>query len=138
MSAKDIFHETVKRALAKDRWEITHDPLLVKLTKRNIFIDLGAEKIIGAERENQKIAVEVKSFIGLSLLSDLYDALGKYQLYFLALKRRMPERTLYLAMPEESYNTLITDDLLHEFVVELGLKFILFDPKNEKIVAWLS
>lgn len=103
-----------------------------------MFIDLGAEKIIGAERENRKIAVEVKSFIGLSLLSDLYDALGKYQLYFLALKKRMPDRVLYLAMPEESYNTLLNDDLLHEFVTELGLKIILFDPQHEKIVSWIN
>lgn len=138
MSAKDHFHEAVKTALKQDQWEITHDPLPVKLTKRNMFIDLGAEKIIGAERENRKIAVEVKSFIGLSLLSDLYDALGKYQLYFLALKKRMPDRVLYLAMPEESYNTLLNDDLLHEFVTELGLKIILFDPQHEKIVSWIN
>lgn len=48
MSAKDVFHEAVKNALIKDEWEITHDPLSVKLIKRNLFIDLGAEKIIGA------------------------------------------------------------------------------------------
>lgn len=138
MSAKDLFHEAVKRALEEDQWKITHDPLPVKLAKRTMFIDLGAEKIIGAERDNQKIAVEVKSFIGLSLLADLYDALGKYQLYFLALKKRMPERVLYLAMPEESYNTLLSDDLLHEFIIELGLKIILFDPQEEKIVSWIN
>ena len=138
MSAKDLFHEAVKKALKEDQWEITHDPLPVKLAKRNMFIDLGAEKIIGAERDNQKIAVEVKSFIGLSLLSDLYDALGKYQLYFLALKKRMPDRVLYLAMPEESYNTLLSDDLLHEFIIELGLKIILFDPQEDKIVSCIN
>jgi hypothetical protein len=62
--AKDIFHDKVKAALIKDGWHITHDPLTVKLTKRNIFIDLGAEKVIAAERHGQKIAVEIKSFLG--------------------------------------------------------------------------
>jgi hypothetical protein len=81
--AKDIFHEQVKTALIKDGWLITHDPLTVKLTKRNIFIDLGAEKVIAAEREGQKIAVEIKSFLGFSPLTDFYGALGKYQFYLL-------------------------------------------------------
>jgi hypothetical protein len=138
VSAKDVFHEAVKNALIKDEWEITHDPLSVKLIKRNLFIDLGAEKIIGAQQGNRLIAVEVKSFIGLSPLSDLYAALGKYQLYFLALKKRMPDRMLFLAVPEESYLMLINDELLQEFIGELGIKFLLFDPIGEKIVSWIK
>lgn len=138
MAAKDIFHDTVKRALVKEEWQITHDPLTVKLTNRNIFIDLGAEKIIAAERENRKIAVEVKSFVGLSLLTDFCDALGKYQLYFMAMKRRIPDRTLYLAMPDESYRMLANDDMFLEILNELGIKFILFDPINEKITSWIN
>ena len=27
MSAKDVFHEVVKKALQKDGWQITQDPL---------------------------------------------------------------------------------------------------------------
>jgi hypothetical protein len=103
-----------------------------------LFIDLGAEKIIGAQQGNRLIAVEVKSFIGLSPLSDLYAALGKYQLYFLALKKRMPDRMLFLAVPEESYLMLINDELLQEFIGELGIKFLLFDPIGEKIVSWIK
>lgn len=33
MSAKDIFHEAVKRGLQKEGWVITHDPLVVKFAK---------------------------------------------------------------------------------------------------------
>jgi hypothetical protein len=138
VSAKDIFHEAFKQALIDEGWVITHDPLTVKLSKRSLFIDLGAEKIIGAEKGSQKIAVEVKSFLGLSPLADFYDALGKYQLYFLALKKRMPERVLYLAMPEESYNTLINDELLQEFINDLGLRLVLFDPSNKNILSWIN
>ena len=67
MSAKDIFHDTVRSALEKDGWTITHDPLFIKVTSKvKTQIDLGAEKLLSAERGMHKIAVEVKSFVGLS------------------------------------------------------------------------
>ena len=136
--AKDIFHETVKQALVADNWKITHDPLTLNLSKRNLFIDLGAEKVIAAQRENQKIAVEIKSFVGLSPITDFYKALGQYQLYILALKRQLPDTVLYLAMPQESYESLIKDDLLAEFMDELALKYILFDPETKRIMKWIN
>lgn len=63
MSAKDVFHEVVKTALQKDGWQITNDPLTISVGGVNLSIDLAAEKLIAAEREGQKIAVEVKSFL---------------------------------------------------------------------------
>lgn len=136
--AKDIFHEQVKTALIKDDWIITHDPLTVKLTKRNVFIDLGAEKVIAAERSGQKIAVEIKSFLGFSPLTDFYGALGKYQFYLLALRKKFPDRKLYLAMPEESYMTLTNDPLLEEFIDELDISFIIYNPNDEIITQWIK
>ena len=51
MPRKDNFHETVKIALKKQDWEITNDPLFVPTKGNfNFFIDLGAERIIGAEK----------------------------------------------------------------------------------------
>ena len=44
MSAKDIFHETVKLALIKDGWTITSDPLTIRSDSIKLEIDLGAEK----------------------------------------------------------------------------------------------
>lgn len=136
--AKDIFHETVKQALQQEGWQITHDPLTIPLSKRNIFIDLGAEKLLGAERDNVKIAVEIKSFVGLSPITDFYKALGQYQIYILALKHKYPERILYLAMPKESYELLQTDDLLAEFLQELSLKYLIFEPETQQIVQWID
>jgi len=136
--AKDIFHEIVRVALQQDGWTITHDPLTLKLSKRNLFIDLGAERVLAAERGNQKIAVEVKSFVGLSPITDFYKALGQYQLYILALKRKMPERTLYLAMPQESHESLMNDDLLAEFLTELSLKYLIFNPDTKQLVQWIN
>jgi hypothetical protein len=62
MPAKDIYHNTVRTALEKDGWTITKDPLTLEIGDRSLFVDLGAEKILAAEKQGRKIAVEVKSF----------------------------------------------------------------------------
>jgi hypothetical protein len=38
--------------------------LVLKLGRRDLLVDLGAEKLLAAEKNNDRIAVEVKSFIG--------------------------------------------------------------------------
>jgi hypothetical protein len=77
MPAKDIFHDCVKRALIKDGWIVTDDPLSLKIGRKDLFIDLAAEKILIAEKVTEKIAVEIKSFVGTSEVEDLKNALGQ-------------------------------------------------------------
>jgi endonuclease IV len=57
--AKDIYHQIVKEALEKDGWLITHDPYLLNRNSKSkpYEIDLGAEKILIAERGVEHIAV---------------------------------------------------------------------------------
>lgn len=81
MPAKDFYHEVVKEALIKEGWTITHDPLRLPIGKTKVYIDLGAEKLLGAERDGEKIAIEIKSFVGLSNIADLELALGQFLLY---------------------------------------------------------
>jgi len=92
--AKDIYHDTVRTALEKDGWTITDDPLTLKVGRRSTYIDLGAEKLIAAEKEDQRIAVEVKSFISPSLVKDLEQALGQYIMYGQVLKQQNADRLL--------------------------------------------
>ena len=106
MPAKDIYHNTVRNALEKDNWQITKDPFVLKWGIRDLYIDLGAEKLIAAEKTGQKIAVEIKSFIGASPVTDLENALGQYILYYDILTRLEPERRLYLAIRQETYSEL--------------------------------
>ena len=94
MSAKDKFHEQVKRALIKDRWTVTDDPLEVTSEGRTFIVDLGAERLILADRGREKIAIEVKSFLNSSAITDFYGALGQFSTYRLALKREDPDRVL--------------------------------------------
>jgi hypothetical protein len=81
MPAKDIYHNTVKNALTKDGWTITHDPLRLPWGPKDLYVDLGAEHLLGAVQGERKIAVEIKSFVGPSLVTDLEHALGQYILY---------------------------------------------------------
>ncbi len=78
MAQRDIYHTIVVNALVKEGWTITHDPLVIPYGRQNLFVDLGAEKLIAAERAGQQIAVEIKSFISPSGVSNLEDALGQY------------------------------------------------------------
>ena len=54
MSAKDKFHDIVRLALEKDGWTITNDPLYIDFGKVQMRIDLGAEKLLAAEKEGEK------------------------------------------------------------------------------------
>lgn len=76
MSAKDAFHEVVRIALEKDGWRITSDQFTFSIGGVKMSIDLTAEKMIVAEREGQKIAVEIKSFLEQSsAISEFHTAL---------------------------------------------------------------
>ena len=89
MPAKDIYHQAVKNAMLKDGWTITHDPFRIRLARgKNLFVDLGAERLIAAERGIEKIAIEIKSFRRASDIKDLEEAIGQFVLYNQLLKRQ--------------------------------------------------
>ncbi|MDB9307563.1 XisH family protein [Aphanizomenon sp. CS-733/32] len=137
MSAKDIFHNTVKIALEKENWQITDDPLYLRLTALvKIRIDLGAEKLIGAEKDNQKIAVEVKSFLGLSAISEFHTAIGQFLNYRIALGQQDPERVLYLAISQDIYQEFFTDSFIQTVLQTYEIKLLVFDINKEEIVLW--
>ena len=81
MPARDFYHDKVRNALIKDGWTITHDPYSMKLGSADLFVDLGAEKIIAAEKGSDKIAVEIKSFLGKSIIAQTQDAIGQFIMY---------------------------------------------------------
>ena len=78
MPAKNLYHDAVIVALQADGWRITHDPLTLSFGGKDLFVDLGAERVaIAAERGAEKIAVEVQSFLNTSLVRDLEQAVGQ-------------------------------------------------------------
>ncbi|MFM1843300.1 MAG: hypothetical protein RLZZ490_2042, partial [Cyanobacteriota bacterium] len=125
-------------ALIKDGWTITHDPLSLKLRKgKRLFVDLGAERLIAAEKDTQKIAVEIKSFVGASVMKDLEEALGQFMLYFQLLSRYDPERTLYLAVAEDIRKTVFEEEAGEILIENSIIRLITFDPIQEAIVQWI-
>ena len=98
MPQRDTYHGIVRRTLEKAAWIVTHDPLVLAFGHVNVFVDLGAEGPLAAERDGKKIAVEIKSFVGPSTTSELERGSGQFRLYRFLLARREPERTLYLAV----------------------------------------
>jgi hypothetical protein len=142
MSAKDRYHELVKRALVAQGWTITDDPLTLKWGTRKAHIDLGAERIIAAERGIERIAVEVKSFLNLSALTDLYDAYGQFEIYRRLLMRIEPNRRLYLAIPQSAYEDLFSESEVGSLLLEdeespTALQLVVFSTVTEEIVQWI-
>ncbi|BAY31795.1 fdxN element excision controlling factor protein [Nostoc carneum NIES-2107] len=139
MPAKDVFHQVVKTALQKDGWQITNDPLTISVGGVNLSIDLAAEKLIAAERQGQKIAVEVKSFLQQSsAISEFHTALGQFINYRGALKRLQPERVLYLAVPLTTYNTFFQLDFPKDMIAENQVKMLIYDVEQEVIFQWIN
>jgi hypothetical protein len=135
--AKDIYHDTVKRALQKDGWIITHDPFPLQIGRKRLSADLGAERLINAEKGTKKIVVEVKSFVGRSDVKDLEQALGQYVLYRQVLNEMGIDRSLYLAISQPIFNSVFTIELGQVLLKNQIIKLIVFDDKSEAIVQWI-
>ena len=137
MSAKDLFHGMVRTALEKDGWTITDDPLFLKLTEQfKVKIDLGAQRLLSAEKESQKIAVEVKSFVGISAVSEFHTAVGQFLNYRVALEQLASERVLYLAVPTDIYQDFFTDAFVQAVLERYQIKILVFHVRRKEIVLW--
>jgi len=138
MPAKDIYHNVVKNALQKQGWRITAEPFVLQFRDIDLYIDLGAEKIIVADKGADKIAVEVKSFIGKSNIYDLHLAVGQFIHYRMALATEDPQRTLYLAVPSEVYKDFFTRPFAQASIQTNQLKLIVYEITHEEIMLWLT
>ncbi len=135
---KDFYHSQVKAALQRDGWQITHDPYQIRVGGVEMYIDLGADEIIGARRENTKIAVEVKSFISPSPVSDFHLAHGQFLDYRYALEEQEPDRALYLAVPYFIHETFFRLKFIQTVVDRSQLKLLIYSPERESIVQWIE
>ncbi|MFM9947996.1 MAG: XisH family protein [Saprospiraceae bacterium] len=138
MAAKDKYHHQVRRALEKDGWVVTHDPYFLKLVGVNYPVDLGAEKLIAAQKEGEKIVVEIKSFAGESIPNEFHTALGQYLDYGLGLEEQEPERLIFLAIPEKTYQKIKKIPILLKALDRYQIKVVIFDPMSEEITQWIT
>jgi hypothetical protein len=134
--ARDWFHEAVKHALEKDGWRITHDPYLLRFGASDYQVDLGAEGLVGAEREGQRIAVEIKSFLGRSPQHQLHEAIGQFFNYRVLLETVEPQRRLYLAVPDVVFDDLFLLPFVQLILEKAAVSVLVFNAELEEVVRW--
>ncbi|NEQ79539.1 MAG: fatty-acid oxidation protein subunit alpha [Moorea sp. SIO2I5] len=138
MSAKDQFHDLVKDALINDGWIITHDPYRIDLGFTDLYIDLGAERLIAAERNNEKIAIEIKSFLSTSRISEFHGAIGQFINYRLALEDEEPDRTLHLAVPNTIYSAFFSYPFIQKSIKRNQVPIAVYDISQPRITQWIN
>jgi hypothetical protein len=136
--AKDLFHQVVKDALIKDGWNITHDPFPVDYGDVQMQIDLGAERLLAATKDKIIIAVEIKSFVRPSAISEFHTAVGQYLNYRRALRAQEPNRVLYLAVPSQTYDEFFRLRFIEEGIEEYQICLIVYDVEERSIVKWTN
>ena len=119
-----------------DGWTITHDSLPLKWGTKDLYVDLGAERMLAAEKGQQKIAVEIKSFRSASEMRDLEQAMGQFVLYQIALGQQQPDYVLHLAVPQEIVEEVFLDPLGLLLFEQASVRVIGFDPEKERITSW--
>lgn len=128
MPAKDKYHDAVKNALIKDGWTITADTYFIRYEDAELYAELAAENPIAAERQGQKIVVDIKSFVGKSLMY-FHHALGQYVVYRNLIQLTVPEYTLYLAIDNIVYEEFFNRESLQPFITQNYLLLIVLNKK---------
>jgi hypothetical protein len=138
MPALDKIHAAVRNALIKDGWTITHDPFTIQYKDVELFADLGAERPLAAERREQRIVVEIKSFLGPSLQRDWQSALGQYVIYRDLLAVLAPERELFLAVSGAVQIGFFERESVQLVVQNNRIKLVVVDLDTEEILRWIN
>ena len=138
MSRRDSLHFALRHTLEKDGWTITDDPLILVLEQTLLKADLGAEKFLTAEKENRKIALEVKDFDSVSVISELEKTMGQIQLYQWALDVQEPERELFLAVSQSVYIKHFQKPIFQLAIQRNKINLLVYEPDQETILQWIT
>ena len=138
MPPRDLYHAAVRNALVKDGWTITHDPYTLSFGQKDVYVDLGAEKSIAAEKGGRRIAVEVKTFLGPSDVRELEIALGQYVFYRSLISRVEPDRQLFLAVPLAVYDGILSEPIARPALEDQRVAIMVFDVTQESVVRWTT
>lgn len=136
MPQRDVYHEPVKQALIKDGWTITHDPYVLEFGEERVFIDLAAERIIAAERAGTRIAVEIKTFAGPSVIADVEQALGQYLLYRAWMSEVDAQRQIYLAISNETAASVFARPAIAFLVQQYKLQLVIINIYEYEVQEW--
>jgi hypothetical protein len=138
MPARDLNHDTVCNSLRKNGWTITDDPFVIGYGDMTLFADLGAERTFAAERDGERIVVEIKSFPGPSPVREFQAALGQYELYRGLLEITEPDRQLYLAVSATVYESFFLREAIQVILRRNRVRLIVVDLTQEEILQWIK
>ena len=111
--------------------------MILKWGLKDLYVDLGAEQLVAAEKDGRKIAVEVKSFVSQSEVEDLETAVGQFVLYHDIMSRTEPDRVLYLAVRAAVFSSVFEEPIGQVLLENQRVKLVVFDPQAEVIVKWI-
>ena len=138
MPKKDLFHDLVVEILEDEQWRITHDPFRLRVGKVELLADLGAERLIAAHKGTKKIVVEIKTFNRVSTISAFHEAVGQYRNYQRVLDWKKLDRTLYLAIPNKTYQFFMSELFYKMAIIEDKINLIVFNDATKKIIKWVK
>lgn len=138
MSAKDAIHDAVRNALVKDGWTITEDPYTIKYGDDVLRADLAAERMLAADRGPDRIAVEVKSFGGPSVLYDFERAVGQFVVYRTLMEEVDPDRRLVLAVSDRGHESIRRKASAELVLVRQRIPLVVVSLAGEEVVRWIS
>jgi hypothetical protein len=133
MPAKDRLHDTVKRALVKDGWKVVDEQVRLNIGARRLWIDLYAIK----EDLNLACLVEVKGFQNVpSLVDEMAKTIGQYFIYQVVLSEKSIPLPIYVAVPDEAFQGILSEEIGLLIREALGIKLLVFDPITERVIKW--
>jgi hypothetical protein len=138
MCARNIYHDAVKSALIKDNWAIAAAPYLIQCEDIDLSADIADARLIAAEREGQKIVVNIECFVGRSLMTDFHLAVGRYKLYQMLVEKTAREYELYLAIDDITYDNFCQREGIDFLVRSSLIKIFVVNVDEEEIVQWIG
>lgn len=99
---------------------------------------MGAERLLAATKNGEKIVVEIKTFLAASTISEFHTALGQFINYRIALEDNEPERILYLAVPLEIYKRFFQYSFIQKVRQRNQVFLLVYDIEKQEISQWIK
>ena len=137
MPRHDVYHDEVRKSLENDGWTITADPITLEWEGSLYYPDLGAERVIAAQKGIEKIAVEIKSFVSPHFSQSFYEAIGQYDNYAIALSEIEPDRKVILAISTDTFEQYFQKKAVQRVLEIKNISMLVFNISSKTIVKWI-
>ena len=140
MPAHDVFHAAVKEGLIKEGWTITDDPLIIEFGgQRPVHRPGCGEGSSPPRRGSERIAVEVKSFLGPSLVTRFSHGPGAILELPACLGRQgSRSRPLPGGAGTDLFRVLYAPARHKTRSSVMRVHLIVYDPESEALVQWIK